>query len=290
MKNPFKLALVQMHVEGGNKQRNLQHAEELVAEAAAHGADIALLPEAMDLGWTCPSSRTEADPIPQGETFQRLCAMARRYNIYLCSGLVEKAHDQVFNAAVIIDREGRLLILHRKLNELSIGHECYAQGDRLNVCHTEFGTLGLMICADGSAKDQVLTRALCYMGADVILSPSAWAVPSDHDNQKDPYGEVWREVYVPVAKEFSVWIMGVSNVGPIAAGPWAGRNCIGCSLVIGPDGQEILQGPYGVNAEKILYVDVSPVPRPARGGEWGEYLKARGKKQKHPILKGVVDA
>ncbi len=60
---PFKLALIQMHVEGGDKKRNLNHAVELIAEAAANGAQVALLPECLDLGWTHPSSLTEAEPI-----------------------------------------------------------------------------------------------------------------------------------------------------------------------------------------------------------------------------------
>jgi len=270
MREQFKLALIQMRVEGGMKQRNLLHAEELIAEAAAHGADFALLPEAMPLGWTHPSSMSQAAPIPDGESCQRLCAAARKHGIFLCAGLVEQAENAVYNSAVIIDRNGQVLLTHRKLNELTIAHTCYAQGDRLNVCHTEFGTLGLMICADGFAKDQVLTRSLCYMGAHVILSPSAWAVPADHDNQQDPYGQLWRDVYIPVAREYSVWIIGVSNVGWIWAGAWQGRKCIGCSLVIDPQGKEVLQAPYGVDAETILYVDVAPRKRPARGCAWVE--------------------
>ena len=189
---------------------------------------------------------------------------------------MERAGDQVFNSAVIIDRQGKLLLLHRKLNELTIGHEFYAQGDRLNVCHTELGTLGLMICADGFAQDQVLARALGYMGADVILSPSAWAVPADHDNEREPYGQLWRDSYTPVAKAFSMWIIGVSNVGWLTAGPWEGRKCIGCSLVVGPDGNVVLQGPYGADAETILYVDVAPVPRPTRGCGWVEHWGNEG--------------
>jgi hypothetical protein len=79
---------------------------------------------------------------------------------------------------------------------------------------------------------------------------------------------------MPVAQAFSLWIIGVSNVGWITAGPWAGRKCIGCSLVVGPDGREVLQGPYGVEAETILSVDVTPVPRPARGCGWTEHWEA----------------
>jgi predicted amidohydrolase len=106
------------------------------------------------------------------------------------------------------------------------------------------------------------------MGADVILSPSAWAVSAAHDNAKRPYGQEWRNCYAPVAREYGLWVVGVSNVGPITAGPWAGRQCIGCSLVVAPGGREVLQGPYGEDAEDLLYVDVVPHARDVRGSSW----------------------
>ncbi len=277
MGHEFRLALLQMYVEGGDRSRNLQHAEELLAQAAHQGADLALLPEAMDLGWTHPSCFEAAASIPEGETCQRLCRQARKHGMYICSGLVEKTRETIFNSAVLIDREGKVLLMHRKINELEIGHPYYSLGDRLGVCHTELGTLGLMICADGFARDLVLSRALGYMGADIILSPSAWAVPADHDNQKNPYGKTWRDVYTPVARQFSIWIAGVSNVGPITAGPWEGWSCIGCSLVIGPEGKEILMGPYGVGAEAILYINVSTTSRPGRGTGWEKHWQAANK-------------
>ena len=42
------------------------------------------------------------------------------------------------------------------------------------------------------------------------------------------------------------------NVGPITAGPWQGRKCIGNSLVIGADGAEVTRGPYGDGAEALI--------------------------------------
>jgi len=272
----FRLAMLQMRVAGGEKQRNLAHAEEMIAKAAEDGADLVLLPEAMDLGWTDPSARNQAEPVPDGEPTRRLAQAAQRHRVFVCSGLTERNGERVYNSAVIIDRDGRLLCRHRKLNELDIGHEYYDQGDRLNVVHTELGTLGLMICADGFTRDRVLSRALCYMGADVILSPCAWAVPSDHDNDSAPYGDTWRNAYLPVAREFAVWIAGASNVGRIPAGPWAGRNCIGCSLLVAPGGEEVLQGPYGADAETILYADITPRERPARGCGWNQHWQAEG--------------
>ena len=264
----FKLAIVQMYVEPGNLQKNLKHASDLISEAAAGGAEFVLLPEVPDLGWTHPSAKEYAGKIPGGKTFKAFAEAAKKNNVWLCCGIVERDGDAIYNAAVIINNEGELMIKHRKLNELDIAHDVYAQGDRLNVCKTPWGTIGLMICADGTAIDHVLTRSLCYMGADVILSPSSWAVPPDHDNTKEPYGKTWRDAYMPVSKEFSVWIASASNVGPVTEGPWKNWKCIGCSLIIDSDGNEVLMGPYGEHAEKIMFYNIKPVPRPARGTKW----------------------
>ncbi len=270
MPQPFKLAMVQMRVDGGDPAGNVARALEWIDEAAKNDTQVVLLPECMDLGWTHPSALELAEPIPGGYPCEALSKAAKDHGVYLCVGLTEQAGSQIYNAAVIIDPEGNVILKHRKLNELEIGHAYYAQGDRLNVVETEFGTFGLMICADGFANGEVLARSLCYMGADVILSPCAWARPADHDNEEDPYGDLWRACYTPVAKGYATAIFGASCVGWITGGPWEGRKCVGCSLAIGPDGTELFQGPYGPEAECILYADITPVPRPNRGTQWAE--------------------
>jgi predicted amidohydrolase len=267
----FRLALAQMRVDGGHRHENLSRAEARLATAASFGARVVILPEALTLGWTHPSAALEAEPIPEGESCQRLAEAARRHAIFVCAGLVERAGSQVFNSAVLWGPDGRLLLHHRKINELEIGQNCYALGDRLQVVKTPLGTMGVMICADAFARGQVLARSLALMGADMILSPCAWAVPAEHDNDQDPYGALWRDNYGPVARDFSLWIAGVSNVGWITAGPWSGRKCIGCSLLVGPDGRPVIQGPYGVDADVLLYADVLFLPRPAQGDGWAKY-------------------
>jgi predicted amidohydrolase len=264
----FKLALIQMLVEGGRKESNLRRASERIGEAAAKGAHVVVLPEAMTLGWTHSSARTDAETIPDGPSCGRLREAARRFDVYLCSGLIEKDGSHVFNSAVLISPDGEVILHHRKLNELEIGHAFYEQGDRLAVAPTPLGTFGLMICSDAFARGQIISRTLGLMGADVILSPCAWAVPANHDNQKEPYGQLWLDNYCPVARDFRLWIAGVSNVGWLTDGPWKGRKCIGCSLVVGPDGRQVLMGPYGHDAEMILYTEIEPEPRCARGDGW----------------------
>ncbi len=264
----FKLALAQMRVLGGQKDLNLHRAVEFIGQAAQRGASVVLLPEALNCGWTHSSARAQADAIPHGHSCQVLTEAARRHRIYVCSGLVEREGALLYNSAVLLGPDGALLAHHRKLNELAIAHDLYALGDRLQVARTPLGSFGVMICADAFARGQVISRTLGYMGADLILSPSAWAVPADHDNVQQPYGQLWLDNYGPVARDFRLWIAGVSNVGWITDGPWRGRQCIGCSLVVGPLGNAVLRGPYGVDAEALLFLDLALPARPAQGDEW----------------------
>ena len=260
-----------MLIEPGEKSANLHRAAGLVAKAAGAGAQVAVLPEAMPLGWTHSSARILADAIPGGESCQVLQEMARRHGIYLCSGLVEKEGGSLFNAAVLINPQGEIVLHHRKINELDIAQDLYGSGNCLGVARTPFGTFGLMICADAFARGQVISRALGRMGADVILSPCAWAVPAEHENATEPYGKLWLDNYQPVARDFRLWIAGVSNVGWLTDGPWKGRKCIGCSLVVNPAGESVLVGPYGPTAEAVLYLEVKAEPRPASGDGWEKF-------------------
>ena len=249
-------ALVQMRVDGGETDANLQRAETKIRDAADRGGDLAVLPEALNLGWTHPSATTNAAPIPQGQSFQRLARAARDGEIFVCAGLIERDGDRIYNSAVLVDPAGRLRLRHRKINELDIARDLYDTGDSLGVCDTGLGTIGLHICADAAVDHQPLSRSLACMRSDVILSPSAWALDADHDNTEDNAVQRWRDSYRPVAEEYSTWIIGVSNVGWLDAGPWEGRKCIGSSLAIDPTGEEVVCGPYGPDAETTLFVDL----------------------------------
>ncbi|HUR44890.1 MAG TPA: carbon-nitrogen hydrolase family protein, partial [Candidatus Saccharimonadales bacterium] len=112
----FQLAIIQMLVEGGCPAQNLARATRMVEQAAEKGAEVVLLPEALDVGWTHPSAGTLAEAIPDGSTFKFLQDLARRHQVYLCSGITERCGELVFNAAVLISPDGELLLHHRKLN------------------------------------------------------------------------------------------------------------------------------------------------------------------------------
>ncbi len=256
----FRLAIAQMLVEPGAPDRNLRSAEDRIAQAARDGAHCVLLPEALDCGWTHPSARAWAGSIPGGRCCERLREAAATRGIHVCAGLVERDGERLYNAAVLVAPDGRILVHHRKIHELDFARALYDCGDRLSVADSPVGRIGVMICADAFVEGQVISRTLGRMGARLVLSPCAWAVPSDHDPVRQPYGQLWLDNYRPVAREAGMWIAGCSSVGPITAGEWCGRRCIGCSLVIDPHGAVAARGPYGVDAEHLFFVDL-PIPR-----------------------------
>jgi predicted amidohydrolase len=252
----MKLALAQMLVEPGRPGVNLDRAAQRIRAAAERGADLVLLPECLDLGWTHPSAHELATTIPNGDACRRLIAAAQANQIHVCAGIVERAAGRLFNSAVLIGPDGTLLLHHRKIHELDFARELYSTGDRLGVADTPFARLGLMICADGFAPGQVISRTLALMGAQFILSPCAWAVPSGHDNRREPYGRIWLDNYGAVCRDTGVMIAACSNVGPVTEGPWQGRACIGCSLVIGREGEPLARGSYGIGADELILLDV----------------------------------
>jgi predicted amidohydrolase len=116
----FKLGMGQMLVEGGRVEANLGRAEAMIAGAAAAECRVVVLPECLDLGWLDESAPSQAEPIP-GPRTDRLSAAARRHNIFVAAGLTERDGDRCYNAAILLDSEGRLLLKHRKGNELRFG-------------------------------------------------------------------------------------------------------------------------------------------------------------------------
>jgi predicted amidohydrolase len=257
----LKVAMCQMLVEPGLPERNLGRARRMICDAAAAGCEIAVLPECLDLGWTFPGAPGMAEPIP-GRFSADLCEAARGAGIHVVAGLTERAGVRLHNAAILVSPEGRILLLHRKINLLPGVEEIYSRGDRLVVVRAAGATIGVNICEDNFPESLELGRSLALMGADILLSPCAWAVDADHDNRREPYGDLWRGAYGTLARECGLPVVGVSNVGRIEGGPWRGRKCIGCSLAVGAGGASLAEGPYGEAAEALMPVGVAPKSRP----------------------------
>lgn len=254
-KTTLSIAMAQMLVRGGRLGENLTRAENMIRRAAGHDCDVVVLPECLDVGWTHPAAPELASVIP-GPASDRLCDAARQAGVHVVAGLTERDRDRFFNTAILIDPAGRIRLKHRKINILDIARDLYSVGDRLGVAETSLGTIGVNICADNFRDTLCLGHSLAKMGALTILSPCAWAVPANHDPVAEPYGGLWIDTYTELARSHAMPVIGVSNVGPIDAGPWVGRKCIGCSLAVDRHGKVLLQASYGEQAEELRIVEI----------------------------------
>lgn len=247
----MRIGMGQMLVECGEPDRNLDRAQRMIQQGGEAGCDVVVLPECLDLGWTFPGASSMADEIP-GPRSARLAQMARESGMHVVAGLTERAGRNVYNTAVLLSPAGELLRKHRKVNELDIARTLYATGEDVAIARTSLGLVGINICADNFPDTLALAQSMSLMGARLLLSPCAWAVDADHDNEREPYGDLWLGAYGTLARESGMTVVGVSNVGWLTGGPWAGRKCIGCSLAVGAGGV-LAHGGYGV--EEFLWFD-----------------------------------
>lgn len=270
----IRVGLGQLLVEGGEPERNLQRAAQLVERAACEKCELVLLPEVLDLGWTHPSAKTEAQPIP-GPYSDRFCRLARESGLFICAGLTEKADDGVYNAAVLIDRRGEIILKYRKINCLVVEQPFYAIGQSLSVVETPFGVVGVNICADNYYDALHIGHVLARMGAQIILSPSSWTVDYSVTEAEDPYQEKWTKPYLVLARLYDLVIMGTTSVGYLVGGPYEGKKMVGCSLAVDKHGF-IARGPYLEFAGELIVAETEVPVRRERGTEIGEMLRAKG--------------
>lgn len=229
------IGMGQLLVEGGEPERNMERAVEMAQKASDAGCDIFLLPEVFDLAWTHPCVHNEAEPIP-GSRCDILTDLARKHNMYICAGLTEKDGEDIYNSAVFINRAGEIILKYRKINLLHVEMPFYKIGESIKVVDTEWGKIGVNICADNYVDSPELGITLGRMGAKIILSPSAWTADYSINESNDPYGDKWYEPYHRLAKMFDLVLVSTTSVGYIVGGPYEGKKMIGCSIAIGKDG------------------------------------------------------
>lgn len=169
---PRLVRLATVHHKPSNSRStadNLAAFAALVDKAGAQKADIVCLPEGATIVGTPLNYISGSEPLP-GPTTKYLGEVARRNNLYIVAGLLEREGDVVYNTAVLIDRKGNLAGKYRKTSlpreEIDGG---VTPGDSFPVFDTDFGRIGIMICWDVTFPEPA--RALAQQGAEVIFLP-----------------------------------------------------------------------------------------------------------------------
>jgi predicted amidohydrolase len=223
-----RIAVCQILAIDGDREGNFRRIEYALEQARAGQADIAAFPESVILGWQNPDAHRLALPIP-GADSDRIAALARRYGLMISIGLDEKDGDRLFDSAILVDKNGKLLWKHRKLNVLaSLMDPPYAEGtpEGIGAVDTEYGRIGTLICADTFGDAHV--ERMAESKPDLVLVPYGWAAEVD----KWPQHE--KDLEHLVARRAQAWrcpVVGTDLVGVIMHGPWQGQTYGGASVV-----------------------------------------------------------
>jgi len=178
-----KVGTVYLRPENSTPERNLELWCEQVAAAGRLDLDIVCLGEAILMVGTGATAAAVAEPIP-GPSTEALGAAAREHHLWVVAGLMERDGKQLYNTAVLLDRDGRLAGTYRKVH---LPREEWRQGvtpgDSYPVFRTDFGTIGIQICYDWFFPE--VATALAQHGAEIVFAPTWGNTLPDWDGVAD---------------------------------------------------------------------------------------------------------
>lgn len=182
MPRELRLAIAQVESPAGCVEVAFDQVARMLNSAAAAGAQMVVLPELFLPGYNSDRIAELAQPA-DGSWMARLCAMVRVAKCGLTVGFAERDGACLYNSAVAIAADGRVLACYRKV-QLYGPREArlFEPGDEFVTFDLAGRRLALLICYDVEFAGHI--RVLSQAGVDLILVPTANMVPytyvSDH--------------------------------------------------------------------------------------------------------------
>jgi N-carbamoylputrescine amidase len=251
------LGLIQTHCSP-DPEDNFARTEKLIAEAAQRGAQIICTQELFRSQYFCQSEDHDnfslAEKIP-GPSTKALTALARRKKVVIIASLFEKRAAGVYhNTAAIIDADGSLLGIYRKMHipddPLYYEKFYFTPGDLgFRAWTTRYGRIGVCVCWDQWYPEAA--RLTAMQGAEILFYPTAigW-----HPAEKAEHGEqqhgAWEIIQRGHAVANGCFVAVANRVGVEAPAGGAGIEFWGQSFVAGPSGEMLAKA--SIEREEIL--------------------------------------
>jgi N-carbamoylputrescine amidase len=245
---------------------NLDRAVARVREAAGAGAEIVCLPELFRSPYFCQREDARlfdlAEPVP-GPSTEALGHAARELRVAVVAPVFERRAPGLYhNSAVVIDADGRLLGLYRKMHipdDPAFYEKFYfTPGDLgFRAFDTQPGRIGTLICWDQWYPEGARITAL--QGAAVLFYPTAigWQ-PDEKEAQGASQRSAWQTIQRGHAIANGVYVAVVNRVGherPAEGGP--GLEFWGSSFLADPFGVVVAEASVG--KEEIIVGEVNLV-------------------------------
>ena len=273
---PFTVGIIQDSASSDAKA-TLDLAVQRVRAAASQGAQIICLKELFNSPYFCKSQQSErfdiAEPIP-GPTTNVMQQLAKELDVVLIVPIFERQAKGVYrNSAAIIDADGRLLGVYRKMHipDDPLFNEKYyftpgdaAHDDRIGesakqasgfrVWHTKYADIGVLICWDQWYPEAA--RITSLLGADILFYPTAigWH-PAEKSSFGDAQVDAWRTIQRSHAIANGVYVASPNRVGHEDEPGTNGIEFFGHSFIADPFGRILAEAG---TEEAILVAQCDP--------------------------------
>ena len=167
-------AMAKNDIEGKNFKETIDAALREMENAVSYKPDIYCLPETF-LDPAQKSLETNAED-GSGKIAGPFQAFAKKHNCYIICPINTVENGKYYNAAVLIDRQGKIVGQYRKcrITESEVEEVGLTPGPiDPPIFKTDFGTIGIQICFDIEWPEG--WRALAKKGAEIVFWPSAFA-------------------------------------------------------------------------------------------------------------------
>jgi N-carbamoylputrescine amidase len=256
-----KIGLLQ-HACSADPAANLKKTLALAAEAARRGAKIICTQELFRSQYFCQSEDyrnfrlAERVPGPTTEAFQRF---AKRRSVVVIASLFEKRASGLYhNSAAVIDADGSLLGVYRKMHipddPLYYEKFYFAPGDTgFRAWKTRHGRIGVLVCWDQWYPEAARLTAL--HGAEILFYPTAigW-----HPAEKRRLGAVQHGAWETIQRSHGVangcFVAVCNRTGLERPAGGDGIEFWGQSFVSGPSGEILAKA--GAAGEEVMVVPV----------------------------------
>lgn len=290
----MKVALIQQRA-AASAAENRRNLAERIAEAAAAGAELAVLQELHDSFYFCQTESTDnfdlAEPIP-GPSTEFYGEVARRCGVVLVTSLFERRAAGLYhNTAVVFERDGSMAGRYRKMHipdDPAYYEKFYfTPGDLgFRPVRTSVGVLGVQVCWDQWYPEGA--RLMALRGAEILIYPTAigWE-SSDTDDEKARQLEAWRTVQRGHAVANGLPVVAVNRCGHESdpSGATRGIDFWGHSFVAGPQGEILAEAGTDACVE-VVDVDMRRCERVRR---WWPFLRDRRIDEFDDLLRRYAD-
>jgi len=261
-----KLGLLQTSCSA-DPAANLKKTLAAAERAAQSGANIICTQELFRSQYFCQSEDheyfklAERIPGPSTEAFQKL---AKKHGVVIIASLFEKRASGVYhNTAAVIDADGSLLGIYRKMHipddPLFYEKFYFTPGDLgFRVWKTRFGKIGVLICWDQWYPEAA--RLTAMQGAEILFYPTAigW-----HPKEKAEYGENQHNAWELIQRSHAVangcYVASVNRIGLEKPAGGDGIEFWGQSFVAGTSGQILAKASGDKEENLIVPVDLAKV-------------------------------